>query len=133
MILTLKIITPDRIVWKKKVEEIILPSSTGQLGILMNHAPLLTALDIGVMRARIADKWIPLVLLGGFAQIDNNLVTIIVSDAEEVKAIDEEEANKLLSASLVNMEKAKTNREKIESMQNLRRARARLQAIVSLK
>nr|NP_045026.1 ATP synthase CF1 epsilon subunit [Cyanidium caldarium]Q9TM40.1 RecName: Full=ATP synthase epsilon chain, chloroplastic; AltName: Full=ATP synthase F1 sector epsilon subunit; AltName: Full=F-ATPase epsilon subunit [Cyanidium caldarium]AAF13019.1 unknown [Cyanidium caldarium]WDB00153.1 ATP synthase CF1 epsilon subunit [Cyanidium caldarium] len=133
MALTVKVITPDRVVWKKTVEEIILPSSTGQLGILMNHAPLLTALDIGVMRARMVNTWVPLVLLGGFAQIDNNLVTIIVSDAEEVKAIDEEEANKLLAASLANMEKAQSNREKIESMQNLRRARARMQAILSLK
>nr|UNJ15626.1 ATP synthase CF1 epsilon subunit [Cyanidiaceae sp.] len=133
MALTVKVITPDRTVWEKTVEEIILPSSTGQLGVLMNHAPLLTALDIGVMRARVANEWVPLVLLGGFAQIDNNLVTIIVSDAEEIRTIDEEEANKFLSISIANMEKAQTKREKIEAMQNLRRARARLQAILSFK
>ena len=46
MSLNIQVITPDRIVWDATAEEIILPSSTGQLGILKDHAPLLTALDI---------------------------------------------------------------------------------------
>ena len=52
MALHISIIAPDRTVWDSNAEEVILPSSTGQLGILRGHAPLLTALDIGVMRVR---------------------------------------------------------------------------------
>ena len=55
-ILNLRVIAPDRTVWDASVEEIILPSSTGQLGILTNHAPLLTALDVGVMRSAIRSQ-----------------------------------------------------------------------------
>ena len=40
--------TPDRIFWNDQAEEIILPTNTGQMGVLTNHAPLITALDIGV-------------------------------------------------------------------------------------
>ena len=47
MSLNVRVISPDRVVWDAMVEELILPSSTGQLGILVDHAPLLTALDIG--------------------------------------------------------------------------------------
>jgi F-type H+-transporting ATPase subunit epsilon len=53
MTLNIRVITPDRTIWDAQAEEAILPSSTGQLGILKDHAPLLTALDIGVMRVRV--------------------------------------------------------------------------------
>ena len=52
MALHISIIAPDRTVWDSNAEEVILPSSTGQLGILRDHAPLLTALDIGVKIGR---------------------------------------------------------------------------------
>ena len=52
MSLNVRVITPDKVVWDADTEELILPSSTGQLGILTDHAPLLTALDIGVMRLK---------------------------------------------------------------------------------
>ena len=45
MSLNIRVITPDRIIWDATAEEVILPSSTGQLGILKDHAPLLTALE----------------------------------------------------------------------------------------
>jgi len=64
MTLNIRVIAPDRTVWNAEAEEVILPSSTGQLGILTGHIPLLTALDIGVMRVRIEKDWIPIVLLG---------------------------------------------------------------------
>jgi ATP synthase F1 epsilon subunit len=52
MSLKVCIMTPDRIFWNKEVEEIILPTNTGQMGVLTNHAPVITALDIGVMSIR---------------------------------------------------------------------------------
>ena len=50
MSLNVRVITPDKVVWDAMADELILASSTGQVGILTGHAPLLTALDIGVMR-----------------------------------------------------------------------------------
>ena len=49
MALSVKVITPDKTVWDDSVEEIVLPSTTGQLGILSGHAPLLTALEVLVL------------------------------------------------------------------------------------
>ena len=70
MSLNVRVITPDRVVYDAKADELILPSSTGQLGILTNHAPLLTALDIGVMRLKASGKWVSIVLLEGFAEVE---------------------------------------------------------------
>ena len=96
MALHINIIAPDRTVWDANAEEVILPSSTGQLGILRGHAPLLTALDIGVMRVRIEKDWTPIVLMGGFAEVENDELTILVNGAEEGSKIDKEEAEKEL-------------------------------------
>jgi F-type H+-transporting ATPase subunit epsilon len=60
MALTVRVIAPDKTVWDSEAEEVILPSTTGQLGILGGHAPLLTALDVGVMRVRAEKEWVPI-------------------------------------------------------------------------
>ena len=92
MSLNVRVISPDRIVWDATVEELILPSSTGQLGILVDHAPLLTALDIGVMRLKTEGKWVSIVLLDGFAEVENNKVTILCNGAEEGSSINPQAA-----------------------------------------
>nr|QCI04081.1 ATP synthase CF1 subunit epsilon [Antithamnionella ternifolia] len=128
MTLQIRVIAPDQIVWDANAEEIILPSSTGQLGILTNHIPLLTALDIGVMRVRIDTTWQPIILLGGFAEVDNNNITILVNGAETISEIDIDEATNTLDKATQILAEAKTNKDKIEATQNLRKARARMQA-----
>ena len=128
MSLHVSIIAPDRNVWDVNAEEVILPSSTGQLGILKGHAPLLTALDIGVMRVRVEKDWVPVVLMGGFAEVENDEVTILVNGAEEGSKIDKNEAQKNLEEMTARFNEAVTNKEKIEATQSLRRARARVQA-----
>lgn len=128
MTLNIRIIAPDRTVWDAEAQEIILPSSTGQLGILTGHAPLLTALDIGVMRVRVDKEWMPIVLLGGFAEIENNQLTILVNGAEEASQIDLSEAEKNLDTVTQLLSDASSNKEKIEATQKIRKARARVQA-----
>lgn len=129
MTLNIRVIAPDKTVWDASAEEVILPSSTGQLGILTGHIPLLTALDIGVMRVRIDKEWEPIILLGGFAEIENNNITILVNGAEEASEIDINKAQNNLEEATVALAAAETNKDKIEATQNLRKARARIQAI----
>lgn len=132
MTLQIRVIAPDKIVWDANAEEIILPSSTGQLGILKDHIPLLTALDIGVMRVRINKEWQPIILLGGFAEIESNKITILVNGAETVSNLNLiDEKNNLKNATNL-IEQAKTNKEKIEAIQNVRKAKARVQAATVL-
>jgi len=129
MTLNIRVIAPDKTVWDAKAEEIILPSSTGQLGILTGHIPLLTALDIGVMRVRIKKEWQPIILLGGFAEIDNDNVTILVNGTEETSNLEIDTAQNNLEEATKELTLTKTNKDKIEATRNLRKARARIQAI----
>nr|QUE28507.1 AtpE [Porphyrostromium boryanum] len=128
MTLNIQVIAPDRTVWDATAEEVILPSSTGQLGILTGHAPLLTALDIGVMRVRIDKEWMSIVLMGGFAEVENNDLTILVNGAEEASQIDLETAKANLDTAIEALDKSESAKKKIENTQNLRKARARVQA-----
>ena len=128
MALHISIIAPDRTVLDSDAEEVILPSSTGQLGILRGHAPLLTALDIGVMRVRTDKDWTPIVLMGGFAEVENDELTILVNGAEEGSSIDKEEAQKELEEATIRFNEAESSKDRIEATQNLRKARARAQA-----
>nr|YP_010850833.1 ATP synthase CF1 subunit epsilon [Lophurella mutabilis]WGH13616.1 ATP synthase CF1 subunit epsilon [Lophurella mutabilis] len=130
MTLKIRVIAPDKIVWDAEAEEIILPSSTGQLGILTGHIPLLTALDIGVMRVRINKDWKPIILLGGFAEVKNNNITILVNGAEEVTEINLENAKNDLEEATNAVEEANSSKEKIEATQVLRKAKAKLQAAI---
>jgi len=129
MSLNVRVITPDKIVWDANAEELILPSSTGQLGILSDHAPLLTALDIGVMRLKTDGVWTSIVLLEGFAEVENNKVTILFNGAEEGSLIDPKTAQEDLEKVTLLVEQAETKKEKIEATIELRKCKARLQAV----
>ena len=131
MSLNLKVITPDSIVWEDRVEEVILPSTTGQLGILTNHAPLITALEIGVMRVRPAKEWKAISLMGGFAEVENNVIKILVNGAEIGENIDLESARTDFESAKANFDAAKqadNPLEKNRATQAFKKARARLQA-----
>jgi len=129
MSLNVRVISPDRVIWDAEAEELILPSSTGQLGILTDHAPLLTALDIGVMRLKTEGNWISIVLLEGFAEVESNKVTILCNGAEEGSKIDLTSAQAELEKVTLLVDEATTKKEKIEATIQLRKAKARLQAV----
>ncbi|KAF4381351.1 hypothetical protein F8388_026450, partial [Cannabis sativa] len=96
MTLNLCVLTPNRIVWDSEVKEIILSTNSGQIGILPNHAPIATAVDIGILRIRLQDQWLTMALMGGFARIGNNEITVLVNDAEKGSDIDPQEAQQTL-------------------------------------
>ena len=132
MTLTVRVVAPDKTVWDATAEEVILPSTTGQLGILTGHAPLLTALDTAVMRVRPGQNqdWVAIALMGGFAEVENNEVTILVNGAERGDSIDLEaaRADYTQASSRANQVQNTTRQEQIQMTQALKRARARFQA-----
>lgn len=65
---------------------------------------------------------------GGFAEIENDELTILVNGAEEGSKINKDEAQKELEVMTTRFNEAQTSKEKIEATQNLRKARARVQA-----
>ena len=129
MSLNVRVITPDKVVWDASAEELILPSSTGQIGILTDHAPLLTALDIGVMKLKSGTEWTSIVIMEGFAEVEDNTVTIHCNGAEEGSSIDLQTAQAELERITLVVDEVTTKKEKIEATIELRKAKARLQAV----
>jgi F-type H+-transporting ATPase subunit epsilon len=131
MSLTLRVLAPDQSVFDGAADEVILPSTTGQLGVLPGHVSLLTALDFGVLRVREGNGWKAIALQGGFAEVDSDEVTVLVNAAELGSTINAEAASKELdaaTAALAKFEGQPPSTEKLKAQQEQARARARLQA-----
>ena len=130
MSLTLRVLAPDQSVFDGNADEVILPSTTGQIGILPGHVSLLTAIDIGVMRVREGGGWKAIALQGGFAEVEAD-VTVLVNAAELGSSINAESAARELeaaSAAAAPFDGQPASTEKVKAQQDLARARARVQA-----
>jgi F-type H+-transporting ATPase subunit epsilon len=131
MSLTLRVLAPDQNVFDGRADEVILPSTTGQLGILPGHVSLLAALDVGVLRVRDTNGWQSIALMGGFAEVEADEVTVLVNSAELGSSINASEAEADLEqarAAVTRMEGQSPSPEKVKAHQTLDRARARVQA-----
>ena len=119
------IVKPDRIFFKEDAEELLLPTSTGYIGILKEHAPLVTGLDNGVLALRQGTSWKILALLGGFGVIKENRVNILCRDIEDASEIDVDEAERRVAEARTGMEKAESRKIYIENQLTFDRERAR--------
>nr|YP_010700120.1 ATP synthase CF0 subunit epsilon [Colacium mucronatum]WCH63266.1 ATP synthase CF0 subunit epsilon [Colacium mucronatum] len=133
MNLEVSIIVPDRIFWKEEVKEIILPTLSGQMGVLKGHIPLLTGLDTGrlvLVRTASQSNWILfIVVMGGFALINNDKITILVNEAELGSVINLVDAESSFIASKLELEDALDGKKKLEVNAQFKKARARFMCL----
>jgi F-type H+-transporting ATPase subunit epsilon len=129
MVLNIRVLTPDRVICSTTADEVVLPGLTGQVGILDGHAALITALDTGLLRIKLDNKWTPIILCGGLAEIDRNRVTVLVNDVEELASIELNEATQELEKAAVAVENADTSKAKLDASIELKKATARVEAI----
>ncbi len=131
MSLTLRVLAPDQSVFDGTAEEIILPSTTGLVGILPGHISMVTALNTGVLRVLVDGNWNSIALMGGFAEVESDDVTVLVNGAELGKDIDPSTAEKELEKAQSNLNKLEgitNSSEKLKAQDSVNRARARFQA-----
>ena len=131
MTINLRVLAPDQSVFDGIADEVILPSTTGQVGILTGHVSMLTALDSGVLRLREGNTWTAIALSGGFAEVEANEVTVLVNAAELGSSINSAAAEKELEAAqqaFNSFDGQPASPEKVKAEQALSRARARLSA-----
>ena len=131
MSLTLRVLAPDQSVFDDTADEIILPSTTGLLGVLPGHISMVTAIDFGVLRVFKNGNWDSIALTGGFAEVESNEVTVLVNKAEMGKNIDSVKAEAELEKAKNKLSQAqdqKTTTEKIKAQETLNKAKAWFQA-----
>ena len=129
MVMNIRVLTPDRVICSTAADEVVLPGLTGQVGVLDGHAALITALDTGLLRIKLNEKWTPIILCGGLAEIDRNRVTVLVNDVEELINIELSKATKELEKATFAVEQAETSKAKLDASVELKKATARLEAI----
>jgi F-type H+-transporting ATPase subunit epsilon len=87
-----EIVSQDRIVYQGEADMVVLPGSSGEMGILAHHSPLLTVLQFGVVRVRTAGQEHFFTVAGGVAEVQPDQVTVLADAAENVTEIDVQRA-----------------------------------------
>ncbi len=90
--LELDIVTPERLLVTEQVDQVNIPGVNGDMGILPNHAPIISTLRPGSLSYEVAGKATMLVVSGGFMEVAENRVIILAENAEFANEIDRERA-----------------------------------------
>ncbi len=83
-----EIVSQDKEIYTGDVDIVVLPGTGGIMGVLPNHAPLLTTLNFGVVQVRVGDEEENFSVAGGVAEIQPDLVTVLADRAENIEEID---------------------------------------------
>ena len=89
----LKIITHEKIVFEGEIDEIVIQTKTGQMGILKDRLPITTVLDVGVTKIKQGENYRYFATMGGIFQFKDNVATILTDVCEDGKDIDITRAN----------------------------------------
>jgi F-type H+-transporting ATPase subunit epsilon len=92
--LNLEVITPERLVLREQVDEVVVPGLTGELGILPDHTPLISQLKTGVLSYRQGNQNRRMHVSGGFIEVASDNVSILSDVAEKPEEIDVERAQR---------------------------------------
>lgn len=126
--INLEIVTPEKMVVSETVDTVSVPTAKGEIGIMPNHAPLISTLRSGVLSYSKAGETLEMVVSGGFVEVGSDKVSVLADIAEVNEDIDtasakneREEAQKLLG-------EWKGSEEDFEvELERLEKAQARLQ------
>ena len=123
---TLTIVTAERQVFSEEVDSLVAPGIDGQLGILPNHAPLMTQLKPGEMTVRTGSDAHVLAVTGGFLEVLNNKVTILADTAEMDREIDLERAEAALQRAQERVENQPADADLTRALRAFQRAQVRV-------
>lgn len=104
----LEIVTPEKIAYSEKADQVTLPTMEGEITILPGHVSLITSLLSGELSLKRAEQNIILATGGGFAEIHNDKISVVTDIAQRPEEIDEkaaEEARKRAEEALKEKER----------------------------
>lgn len=124
----LEIITPYRVFYSDKAENLIFNSSDGELGILPGHEPIVTPVGIGIAKVLLDGEWKTASFSDGFLSMEGNKATVLVGAAEWPEEIDVERAERSLKRASERLADTSMPWEKRRATLALRRAQTRIKA-----
>lgn len=127
----LKIITHEKIVFDSEIDELVVTTTSGQIGILKDHIPITTSLEIGVTKAKIGDSFKYFATMGGVFQFKENNAVILTDVCEDSCDIDVTRAKAAKERAEARLAEANAEIDTQRAQAALARALARLQASLS--
>ena len=92
--LTLEIVTPEQMAFRGVVDEVTIPGTEGEFGVLKGHAPLLSSVDFGELSFLRNHEKTRYAVHTGYAEVSSSKVTVLVESAERSDLIDRERAKR---------------------------------------
>jgi len=90
----LEIVTPEKMIFSGKIEEVTIPGAEGEFGVLRGHEAFLSSVDIGELNLIKEGKKTHYSVNTGYAEVTANKVTILIETAERSDQIDKDRALK---------------------------------------
>ena len=138
MAMRLEIVTAERVLYEGDAEVVVIPGIDGEVAVLPKHAALMTVLQAGELRFRVAEIEHQFVVTGGFAEVRGNQVSVLADAAEHVDEIDTARAEEAVArareriggrAEDLDLERALHSLRRAQTRLNITRRRRRLGAI----
>ena len=126
--ITLRLVTPSRTLLDEEVDEVTAPGALGEFGVLPNHIAFLTLLEIGEMSYKQGAERQRLAVNGGYAEVLDNVMTVLANAAEYADEIDVERAQRAKESAETKLaESSQEDKERVAAEAALRWAVVRLQ------
>ena len=90
--LRLEIVTPERKIVDTEADSVTVPTASGEVGLLPNHAPLISALKPGILTYTRGSSTERMLVTGGFVEVNRDRVSVLADAAESADEIDAEAA-----------------------------------------
>ncbi len=108
--LAVKVVTPEGALWKGEASFVAAPASDGEVGVLPSHTPLISRLGTGLLRVTAADgRDVKFAVRGGFLQVVENSVTLLVAEAVGPEQTDAHALQKELEETLARLQRPESD------------------------
>ena len=125
--LRLRLVTPERFILDEEVEEVTAPGTVGEFGVLPNHTTFLSSLQPGRLSYKQRGQSQSLAVSDGFAEVVDNLMTVLCTDAAYASEIDAARVREVIREAEEALNKLSPNDAGFDDAQNtLRLAQVRL-------
>jgi F-type H+-transporting ATPase subunit epsilon len=125
--LDVEIVTGERVVFREEnVDMVVAPGGAGVLGILPNHAPLITTLSFGELRIKKGSEEQSILVYGGFMEVGDDKVLVLADSAERAEEVDVERAETARRRAEESIAGRQATMDLEEAQASLRRANLRL-------
>lgn len=126
----LEIVTPEKRVLDESVDAVTIPTEKGEIGILPNHAPLISTLKSGILSYTIKGSTEKMVISGGFVEVGTGKISVLADIAETADEVNVETARAEKEATEKTLGAWSGTDEEFEAEKaKLEKAQARLQLV----